>query len=349
MKKVMLFVITLIVSMFSFSSSVLALTKINFKETGNGQINMALHFEEGFVGGIDITLKIKGNVNVKNFRFADKIVSGNYDSEYKYDKEKNVLSIQVTTGGIGASHNLLNDKKELVLGTIEFTSSEKNNVNYTLEETAFKIVGNSWDSQVIDKDSIVLGEETEFVYKIEESSGEASKPENKPSEDDDKNKDNNKVDGNGDSSNNNKDKDEKDLIVDENNKDKPDSSTEKNPSEFSGVKPSESNKDKNNGSAGNKTSGANSENSNGSNEESSDGAYNDDSGDSTNQSSNENDEQDGNNLDSNQDKDKNIGNGDKNESVEESTQYNKLVWIALGATVFIAGGICLINIKKLRK
>ena len=156
MKKKILFVITLMVSIFSFSSSVLALTKINFKETGNGQINTTLHFEEGFVGGIDITLKVKGNVSVQDFKFADKIVSSKYDSEYVYDKDKNTLIIRVTTGGIGSSHNLLNNKKELELGTIDFTSSDKADVVYELEETAFKIVGNNWESQVIDKESIHL-------------------------------------------------------------------------------------------------------------------------------------------------------------------------------------------------
>ena len=168
MKKKILFVITLIISIFSFSSSVLALTKINFKETENGQINMTLHFEEGFVGGIDITLKIKGNVNVQQFEFSEKIMESNYESEYIYDKDNNTLTIHVTTGGIGLSHNLLNEKKELTLGTIKFSSTDKEDVVYNLEETSFKIIGNNWESQIIDKESIILGEESEFVYKVQE-------------------------------------------------------------------------------------------------------------------------------------------------------------------------------------
>ena len=168
MKNKILIFLAFVLGIFFFTTPVKALTKINFEETENGLINTTLHFEEGFVGGIDITFRITGNVEVKDFQFSNKITSGNYKTEYQYDKTQKTLTVRVTTGGIGTSHNLLNEKKELVLGTINFTTSSKSNENYQLSETEFKIVDNNWASQTIAQSHITLGETTSFVYKVTE-------------------------------------------------------------------------------------------------------------------------------------------------------------------------------------
>ncbi len=168
MKNKILIFLAFVLGIFFFTTPVKALTKINFEETGNGLINTTLHFEEGFVGGIDITFRITGNVDVKDFQFSNKITSGNYKTEYQYDKTQKTLTVRVTTGGIGTSHNLLNEKKELALGTINFTTASKSNENYQLSETEFKIVDNNWASQTIAQSHITLGETTSFVYKVTE-------------------------------------------------------------------------------------------------------------------------------------------------------------------------------------
>lgn len=169
MKNKILFTLTLLLGIFFSFTSVDALTKINFEETANGKINTTLHFEEGFVGGIDITFNVAGDVEVKEFQFSNKITSGNYEKSAKYDKNTHTLTVRVTTGGIGTSHNLLNDKKELALGTMVFTTDAKENVDYKLSETAFKIVDNNWDSKTIEQSHITLGDKTAFVYEVSPS------------------------------------------------------------------------------------------------------------------------------------------------------------------------------------
>ncbi len=192
MKNKILLVIVFLIGIFFPLTSVDALTKINFEEKANGQINTTLHFEEGFVGAIDITLNINGDVDVKNFKFSNKISSGNYGKEYKYNKEKNCLTIRVTAGGTGTSHNLLNDKKELNLGTINFTSSAKENINYNLSSASFKIVDNNWSSKTINESNINLGDKTQFVYKVTNTNKEESKGDDNTENSDDKDsKDNN--------------------------------------------------------------------------------------------------------------------------------------------------------------
>ncbi len=165
MKNKLLLAIVFLFGIFFPFTSVEALTKINFIEKGNGQIDTTLHFEEGFVGAIDVTFNVSGNVYVKDFQFSDKISSNNYGKEYKYNKDKHTLTVRVTTGGTGTSHNLLNSKKELVLGTINFASSAKDDVKYKLSETTFKIVDNNWKSKTIAQSHITLGD-TQFTYKV---------------------------------------------------------------------------------------------------------------------------------------------------------------------------------------
>lgn len=173
-KKLLLIVVTLFGLFYPFMS-VNALTKINFVEQGNGQINTTLHFEEGFVGAIDVTFNIKGDVDVKDFKFSNEINSNNYGRNYKYNKDKHTIRVRVTTGGTGTNHNLLNSKKELTLGTIIFVSSAKEDVKYKVSETSFKIVDNNWASKTIEQSHITLGDTTQFTYKVTNISQEDPK------------------------------------------------------------------------------------------------------------------------------------------------------------------------------
>ena len=178
MKNKILLALTFLIGIFFSFTSVKALTKINFNEEANGKINTTLHFEEGFVGGIDITFKINGDVNVKSFDFSDKIKNSKYETKYEFKPTEKVLKVYVSTGGIGTSHNLLNEKKELALGTIVFDSDSKNDVTYKLSETKFDIIDNNWNSVTIEQSHITFGDKVQFVYKATNTD-----PVNPPEED----------------------------------------------------------------------------------------------------------------------------------------------------------------------
>ncbi len=228
MKNKILVAIVFLLGVFFPLTSVNALTKINFEEQTNGNINTNLHFDEGFVGAIDIDFKVTGDVYVKNFKFSDKITTGNYKQEYKYDENKRILTIRVTSGGIGTKHNLLNEKKELTLGTISFDSTAKSDVKYKLSETEFKIVNNKWASKTIKQSEIELGDQTEFVYNIVNSNNTTN--ENQEKDDNVNNSKNSDVNKSSSSKSNtvkkeskttinNKEESKNDDDVTENNKD----------------------------------------------------------------------------------------------------------------------------------
>lgn len=198
MKRNILILTAFIIGLFCSFTSVDALTKVNFSEEDNGRIQTTLHFEEGFVGGVELVLKLDGEVFVKNFAFPTSITSKGYKTSYDYNN--NTLTVRITTGGVGVSHNLLNSKKELQLGTIEVSSDSGKDVVYKLSESSITIVDNNWDSQVISQEHITLGDKNEFTYVV------TTNPENPPVEDD--NKDDNEDDNKDDSEEDNNDEEQ---------------------------------------------------------------------------------------------------------------------------------------------
>ncbi len=162
MKKTILLTTTILLSLLTFIAPAKAETKVTLKQTSNGNINTKLHFEEGFVGGVDVAFKVNGNVNVQNFSFDNNIVSKKAIRNYKYDKNSKLLTVRVTAGGIGTSHNLLNESKELNLGNIVLASTAMSTVNYSLTPSTLKIVDNGWNSQKLDLNE----NKQEFSYTI---------------------------------------------------------------------------------------------------------------------------------------------------------------------------------------
>lgn len=158
-------IMLLAISLFCFLPSVKANEKVKLTESSNGKLSTTVHFEEGFVGGIDVVFKLDGNVSVKGFQFTDKIAKSNYEKKYSYDAKNHTLTVRVATGGVGSGHNLLNSNKELSLGTIEIATTSKSNVEYSVGVSSMKIVDNTWNTKiVIDK----LETPTKFVYHIKE-------------------------------------------------------------------------------------------------------------------------------------------------------------------------------------
>ena len=77
--------LALIIFMLFPSITSHALTTLAFKESSNGVIVPTIHFEEGFVGGIDVVYKISDTVKVKNFEFNKDFTTKKYTKTYSYD------------------------------------------------------------------------------------------------------------------------------------------------------------------------------------------------------------------------------------------------------------------------
>ena len=162
MKKTFIYITSILLGLFISITSVKATTKVSLTEKSNGNINTKLHFEEGFVGGVDVAFKVTGDVNVQNFTFNSKV--GNKSGKtYSYDNKNKILKVRVTSGGIGTSHNLLDTSKELDLGNIVLNTTAKSTVSYSLTPTSLKVVDNSWNAKTIDTNA---DDKKDFNYNI---------------------------------------------------------------------------------------------------------------------------------------------------------------------------------------
>ncbi len=308
-KRVITAIVVFVISIFISLTSVSAADKLTFSENSNGNIKATLHFEEGFVGGFDITLKYSGNVKYKQINL-DSNVAKSSTKEIKHDENNHTIRIIVSTGGVGTGHNLLNANKELVLGNIIFESDAKSNTTYSFECTKLTIVANDWYSKNLTPE---LGTHS-FTYKI-----------NSPSTDNDKQDDNKQDDDKKDTD------DKKD-----DNKDNQSSSgnnVSNNGSQSSGSSSNSSNGSSNSGSSNNDSSNGFSSN-NGTDSNGSGVSGDDDNYDDYNDYSEDGD-------DDEESKDNN-----EEEITDEEDGLSKIVEIIIGvALVGLAGTICFLAIK----
>lgn len=189
MKKILTMIALFIASAFLTISSAQAATRITFNESSNGNVNTTLYFDSGFVGGIDLKLKINGNVDYKSFNLNSNITNKKYTTKADYDDKNNTLNILIVTGGVGTSYNLLNNKKELALGTLVVSSNSKNDVSYTIECTGLTVLDNTWSSSTpsfeeVDNKLTYTASKEDEEHKEDESQ---NNPDNKPNEDNNNN------------------------------------------------------------------------------------------------------------------------------------------------------------------
>jgi len=142
----------------SFASSVEAKTVVEPKQKSNGNITLPFSFEEGYVGGLSVTVKINGSVTVKSFTWNSEFPK-TYTKHYSYDKNSNTLKIYIATGS--NEKNLVDKKGNVSLGTIVLEA--KNKTTYSFSITNLTIVDASYAS--IAKDDLEVVKHS-FTYQV---------------------------------------------------------------------------------------------------------------------------------------------------------------------------------------
>ena len=154
MRKYVTAIALIIASIVISITSVKASTKLVFSEASNGNINTTLNFEAGFIGGIDLKLQLKGNVEYKDFKLNNNITDKKYTTSIKYDSNTKIVNILIVTGGVGTSYNLLNSKRELALGTLIVEANSQNNIEYSIDCNALTVLDNTWKSSQIEPEEV---------------------------------------------------------------------------------------------------------------------------------------------------------------------------------------------------
>lgn len=126
MKKFMFVVITLSAFLVSFTK-LNASVKLETEETTMGSIKMKLVFEQGYVGAVDTSINVQGNVNVDNLIWDNSL--GAYVKRYSYDANNKSLRIIISTGD--SSKNLLDKYGVLNIGEVKLSNKSSESQSYS--------------------------------------------------------------------------------------------------------------------------------------------------------------------------------------------------------------------------
>lgn len=162
--------LTLLALLFLPLIEVEAKTLVTQKQTSVG-IHTELLFEEGFVGGVDLTLKIEGNVELKNIVWSSNL--NNYTKNYIYNKENQTIRIFITTGK--NTLNLVDKKKVLDVGDLVITGEESS--TYSFNGSNITIIDASYQSK--EKNDLEVIQEQFIIPKKETPTPPVVKPDDK--------------------------------------------------------------------------------------------------------------------------------------------------------------------------
>lgn len=193
MKK--LFYTLLAISTFFFGFTITYATTLNRTSNGNGSVKLSLLNEDGYVGAIDATIKITGDVTFDKLEWDSKIPSS-YIKKTVYNKSNNTVRIYVATGSL--SHNLADANHNIPIGNIKVKATKETNYDINISS----LVITNMDFKFTAKSNVENNSKEGFTYKLNSTTPEPDDSKPDDSKQDSNNDNNDKEDNN--TSNNNK-------------------------------------------------------------------------------------------------------------------------------------------------
>lgn len=156
-----LFWITFSVVLFLFGvSHIEAKTLFQPTSSKNGNVQIDLKFEEGYVGGIDLILELSEEVILTNVNWDSSILNS-YTKRYHFDPTNHTIRIMITTGD--QTKNLVDKNGTMRIGTLVLKSKDGKTINYTVDIDSLTMVNAMYSSVV--KTDLELSGKNQFVYK----------------------------------------------------------------------------------------------------------------------------------------------------------------------------------------
>lgn len=145
----------------------------------NGKINVVLSSNKGYIGALDATIKLTGNVSFSKIEWNQSL-NDLAMKEYEYDKKNNIVRIFLVTKN--TSQNLLDKNGNLDIGNIVVTSTKTE--SYNIELSKLSITNLDLIKTDIDSKNLTSNGDENFTIKIENAikPSESAKPSasNKP-------------------------------------------------------------------------------------------------------------------------------------------------------------------------
>lgn len=160
MKKLLWLSFSVVLFLFGISH-IEAKTLLQTSKGNNGEVGIALAFEEGYIGGIDLTLEVSEQASLIGIRWNDALAKAP-TKKYTYDATTHKIKIVVATGN--QTINLVDKNGMMQIGTLIFQTTNGNTVRYTLDMIALTIVDATYSS--IKKDDFSINGSREFLYQV---------------------------------------------------------------------------------------------------------------------------------------------------------------------------------------
>lgn len=160
MKKLLWISFSVVLFLFGLSESK-ADTILKPTSNQNGNVEINLDFEEGYVGAIDLTLKISSNMKVTNVIWNTSLPSI-YTKRYTYDETNHIVKIYLATGN--NTRNLVDKNGTLKVGSLIVKSINGESANYSVDITSLSYVDANYTS--IAKNDLKIGGDNQFTYQV---------------------------------------------------------------------------------------------------------------------------------------------------------------------------------------
>lgn len=159
MKKLKVFTLILL-GFFLCVTSVNAET-LNRNSVSNGKLELSILSNHGYVGAVDATIQITGNVSLVNLIW-DTSLDNLAMREYHYDNNTNTLRIILVTKN--TEQNLLDPHGNLKIGTIEVTAKETTDYNVAL--TNLEVTNLDLVKADIQKENLLVSGDDTFTVQV---------------------------------------------------------------------------------------------------------------------------------------------------------------------------------------
>ncbi|MCI9292059.1 MAG: hypothetical protein HFF02_02005 [Erysipelotrichaceae bacterium] len=157
--------------------------------SGNGAVKLTIKADDGYVGALDTTMKLSGEVTLDTIEW-DESLAPEYVKEYTYDEATKTIRFFIATGDV--TKNLADKDGNITIGVIKVTSQAPE-ANFNVEMNQMSVTNMDYETRSAKE--IVNDKTNDFTFELED----ANQPDdNQPSNPDVNNGSiNDGIDGNG--------------------------------------------------------------------------------------------------------------------------------------------------------
>lgn len=142
--------------------------------SGNGAVKLTIKADDGYVGALDTTMKLSGDVTLDTVEWDESLAS-EYIKKYTYDEASKTIRFYIATGDV--TKNLADKDGNIVVGVIKVTS-EASQATFNVEMNQMIVTNMDYETRAAK--SVVNDKTNDFTFQLED----VNQP-NEPSDDND--------------------------------------------------------------------------------------------------------------------------------------------------------------------